>query len=325
MRWVASALRHPYSTCPMENDSQRHHYYAMYSSAGGRITTNPDEMVVPIDDHMVHRGDGVFETLKYLEGGIYNLEAHLSRLLNSAEQIRLSSPWSLAELSNILCHTARASCTENGLIRVLLSRGPGSMGVSPHDCPEPGLYVMAYRLPPPFMTLHPAGGSAMRSRYPVKAGFLAQVKSCNYLLNALMKMEAVDGGTDFVFAFDEEHRLAEGPTESVGLVSDQGELLVPHPDRILPGTTMERILELAPQSIESGILAGVQRCHLSEADLAHAAEVLIFGTTVNVTAVTRYEGALIGAGKPGPVQAHLDKLLQDDILHNSTKRTLVKG
>lgn len=309
----------------METDPQRERYYAMYSSVVERITTNPDEMMVPIDDHMVHRGDGVFETLKYVQGGIYNLEAHLARLLTSAEQIRLTSRWTLAELSTILCDTARASGQDDGLIRVLLSRGPGSMGVSPHDCPEPGLYVIAYRLPSPFMTLHPEGGSAMRSRYPAKAGFLAQVKSCNYLLNALMTMEALDGGTNFVFAFDEENRLAEGPTESVGVVSSQGELLVPHPDRILPGTTMERALELAQEAVQAGTLTGVRRCHLSESDIVNAAEVLIFGTTVHVTAVTRYEGTAIGTGRPGPAQVHLNMLLHDDIFHNAAKRTPVKG
>ena len=279
--------------------------------------------MLPIDDHLVHRGDGVFETLKYVDGALYNLDAHLQRLLASADHIRLASPWDAAALTDLVRRTAAASKQDNGLIRILLSRGPGSMGVNPYDCPAPQLYVLAYHLPQPFMLRHPQGGSALRSSYPVKAGFLAQVKSCNYLLNALMKMEATDAGADFVFAFDEDGHLAEGPTESVGIVTRNAELCVPNPNRILPGTTMDRVLELAEQAVADGQLGGVQRRDIDASDLRHAREVLIFGTTMNVTAVTAYEGLPVDAGKPGAAYLELSRRLETDMFENTEMRTSI--
>jgi 4-amino-4-deoxychorismate lyase len=59
-------------------------YTAFYSSQLGGIVTDPALMVIPFDDHMVHRGHGIFDTAGIVNGKIYDLDAHLDRFLKSA-------------------------------------------------------------------------------------------------------------------------------------------------------------------------------------------------------------------------------------------------
>lgn len=297
-------------------------YYAMYSSVWGGCVRDPFLMQVPADDHVVHRGDGVFETVKCVAGAVYALPGHLARLEASARAIGLSVPWPASEIGAILLRTLAAGGRRDALARILLSRGPGSFGISPADCPRPELYVVAYRLPPSFMAAHPEGALAIRSRIPAKPPILAANKTCNYLPNALMKKEALDAGADFALGFDEEDRLGESSTENIGLVTAEGELWVPEPGRILEGITMDRVMRLAPE-VPGGLIRAVRRLKIGESDLRSAAEILIFGTTPDVTSVVSYEGRPVGSGRPGPARAALQTLLENDILRNPAQRTEV--
>jgi len=130
-------------------------YYAMYSSVYGGIVTDPALMMVPVDDHMVHRGDGVFETFKCVNGSVYNMKAHLERLQHSASGLYFRLPWSLDEIGSIVVETVKAGARKDCLVRLFVSRGPGSFDVNPKDCPSPQLYVAVTSLKKPFMELHP--------------------------------------------------------------------------------------------------------------------------------------------------------------------------
>lgn len=298
-------------------------YYAMYSSIYGGIVTDPLLMMVPVDDHMVHRGDAVFETLKCVDGNIYNMHAHLARLASSARGLSLDLPCTEEELAEIIIQTAFTGRRPNCLVRLLLSRGPGSLGVSPYDCPTPALYVVVSEYKKPFMELHPGGATVQSSAVPVKAPPFANIKSVNYLTNVLMKKEAVDAGVDFVVSFDENGHLAEGPTENAGIVTRDGRLCVPKPDRILAGTTMLRVMELSRDLPNNQQLAGVETSDIARADIAAAAEILIFGTTPDVTAVIKFDGEPVSGGKPGPIFRMLSRLLADDIHMNASMQTRV--
>lgn len=292
-------------------------YFAMYSSVLGGIVTDPALMLVPVDDHGVHRGDGVFESLKFVAGGIYNLAGHLRRIRHSAEQIRLSPIPSAERLHAIVCATARAAGRPDGQIRILLTRGPGSLGVNPYDCPEPACYVVIHPLPTSLMESKPGGGRAASSEIPVKPDWYPRVKSCNYLPNAMMKMESVDRGVDFCVSFDESGNLAEGPTENIGVVDAAGRLIVPEPQAILAGTTMERVLELAHPDVEC------LRADVPKGAMKEAREVLVFGTTTDVTAITAWDDHPVGDGKPGPVYRLLRERLLRDIRGNEAMRTAI--
>lgn len=296
-------------------------YYAFFSSLHGGIVTEPLLMQVPVDDHLVHRGDGVFETIKCVNGQIYLLGEHLDRLRRSADAISLNCPWPREVLIDLTRQTVRAGRHPDCLIRILLSRGPGSLGVNPYDCPTPGLYILAHERKPSFMSTHPAGARAAVSRVPVKPSFFATIKACNYLPNALMKKEAVDLGVDFTLAFDEQGRLAEGATENAGILTAEGDLRVPTPERILAGTTMHRVLELARPLVESGHLRSVGPGSITRIDLRRAREIFIFGTTPDVTSVVEFEGRTVGDGKPGPMARTLGELLERDLREPSPRLT----
>lgn len=296
-------------------------YYAMYSSVYGGIVTDPVLMLIPVDDHVVHRGDGVFESVKCVRGNIYNLPSHLERLFQSAGSLDLAIPGSREELAGHVTETVRAGGHPDCCVRILVTRGPGGLGANPYECPEAQVYVMAYRLGTPFMEKHPEGAKVGVSAIPPKNSFFAKVKSCNYLPNVLMAREAVDRGVDFVAAFDEQGYLTECATENIGMVSPGGELLLPGMGRILTGTTLLRILHLAEQLVKEGALSGIQHANITAEQMHGAREVLIFGTTRDVIAVTEFEGRPVADGRPGEVYRRLAALLQRDILENTAMQT----
>ena len=289
-------------------------YYAMYSSWWDAITVDPNLMVVPVDDHMVHRGDGLFETFKCVDGAVYNLEAHLDRLEGGAKAIALDLPWSRADVRRLVGDVLRAGGRRDALVRIFASRGPGGHSANPYECPRPLLLVLAIRLPPAFMEAHPEGAKVGVSSVPNKDGFFARVKSVNYLPNVLMKKQAVDAGVDFMLGFDKNGHMTELPTENFGIVTADRVLRVPKPEHILLGTTMLRVLDLArEQLVPAGILARVEEADVPRPELDHAAEMLVFGTSPHVTAVTEFAGRPVGDGKPGPVWRALSRAFEADM------------
>jgi len=280
-------------------------YLAMYSSEWGGVITDARFMRVPVDDHLVHRGDGVFETVLFQAGRIYNLRAHLLRLRHSAETIGIQPPWSEAELEEILTALFAAAGAERALGRVLLSRGPGGFSVDPRESVAPGLYAIAYKAPPPFMDTHPEGARVVYSAHPPKPGGLANIKTCNYLPNVLMKGEATARGAHFALGVDEDGYVTESYTENIAAVDAAGGLCIPPPLHHLPGTTLARVAELAKAR---GLHVREER--LRPAELEGMSELLVVGTTACVTNITWMEGKSYPLG---PVGRQLDAWLREDI------------
>ena len=310
---LAASLRRPFQDA----------YFAMYSSLYGGIVTDPALMLLPLDDHMVHRGDGIFEALKTLKGALYNLAGHLDRLEQSAHALTLPLPVSRAALQEIIFETVRAAGKHDNMVRIFVSRGSGSFGVNPYDCPAPQLYVVVTSLGTPFMTLHPEGGRIRTSRIAAKPAAMSLIKNCNYAPNVLMKKEAVDAGVNFVAGFDEKGFLTEGAIENMGIVTTDRRLLFPKLDRILAGTTMLRVMELARSLIPSGTVKSVEFVNISRTDILPAAEFIITGTTINVVAGVEFDGHAVGSGKPGPVYQVLSACLQEDMTNNKSLLTKV--
>ena len=298
-------------------------YVAMYSNQWGGIVTDPQLMLLPIDDHMVHRGDGVFETFKCVDGSIYNLAAHIRRLEQSASRLAISLPYAAGELEEIVIQTARLGRQRDCTIRLFVGRGPGSLGVNPYDSPESSLYVVVAKLSSTTHRSKPQMATARTSSIPLKHPFFASMKSCNYLPNVLMKKEATDHSVDYVIGFTESGLLAEAPTENIGIVTTDNELLVPAGDHILEGTTMVRVLTLAQELVERGELTCAAAHEISKKSVVDARELLAFGTTPDVASIVTFDNHQIGNGKPGPIGAKLGSLLQKDILENKALHTRV--
>jgi branched-chain amino acid aminotransferase len=291
-------------------------YLVMYSSLWKGYVTDPALMLVPADDHLVHRGDGVFDVIRCSRGRLYQMEAHLKRLERSAEAVSIAPPEDFGRIRELIGTLVVKGGRKDCLVRVILSRGPGSFTVNPFDCPSTQLYINVIRYHQPPARYYESGVSVITSRIPIKKSFFARVKSCNYLPNVLMKMEALLAGCDYAVALDEDGRLAEGATENIGIVTADGFLKFPGFERTLAGITVQRVAELAASLVEDGTLQGIAFTGISPDEAYQAKEVLIMGTSLNVVPVTTYDGKPIGTGDPGPVFSRLSGLMEREIREN---------
>ncbi|MGE0460268.1 MAG: aminotransferase class IV [Vicinamibacterales bacterium] len=288
-------------------------YAAFYSSQLGGIVTDPALMVIPFDDHMVHRGHGIFDTAGLVNGNIYDLEAHLDRFARSAELSKLKLPGTRAEMRDIIIRTTAASGRRDGAIRYWLSSGPGSLELSPAQGAEPGFFVMIFPglvYPERWYT---EGLRVMTTTYPIKPSLYAITKTTNYLPNVLMQMEAKEKGLDNGVFVDANGHVGESSNMNVAFVTADGVLRHPTFDHILSGCTARRMLELAPALQSSGLLAGVEVCDIPVADARASREMLLIGSSVKVAPIVQWDGQPIGDGRPGPVAKALLQLIEEDM------------
>ncbi|MBN2034107.1 MAG: aminotransferase class IV [Deltaproteobacteria bacterium] len=296
-------------------------YLAMYSSIWKGYVVEPACMLVPADDHLVHRGDGVFDVMRCVCGKIYQLEAHLSRLERSARAVHIDFPKEFEGIRELIKTLVVKGGQEECLIRVVLSRGPGSFTANPFDCPSSQLYVNIVRYHEPPKSYYEKGVSLITSKIPVKNSFFATVKSCNYLPNALMKRDALASGCDYAVALDENGFLAECSTENIGVLSMDGHLKFPGFERTLAGITVQRVAEIALNLVKNGIIQDVSFSPITPEQAYQASELFIMGTSVNIVPVKKYDGKKIGKGIPGPVFLRLSELMKKDMRENSTLLT----
>jgi 4-amino-4-deoxychorismate lyase len=288
-------------------------YYAFYSNQLGGIVTDPALMVLPFDDHMVHRGHGIFDTAGLVNGKIYDLEAHLDRFLLSADRSRLRLPCSREEMRDIIVKTTAASRQREGSIRYWVSSGPGSLELTPAPGAEPGFFVMVFGgLVYPERWLK-EGARVMTTTYPIKAPIYAITKATNYLPNVLMQMEAKAAGFDNGVFLDDEGHVGESSNMNVAFVTKDGVLAHPKFDHILAGCTSIRLLELATVLRDQGLLKGIEMRDVPVAEARESREMLLVGSSVKVAPIVQWDDHTIGDGKPGPVSKALLRLLDEDM------------
>src|SRR6187401_702473 len=288
-------------------------YTAFYSSQLGGIVTDPALMVLPFDDHMVHRGHGIFDTAGLVNGKIYDLEAHLDRFLLSAERSKLRISPSRAEMRDIIVRTTAAGGQRDGAIRYWLSSGPGSLELSPAAGAEPGFFVMVFgglSYPARWYT---EGLKVMTTTYPIKPPLYAITKATNYLPNVLMQMEAKAAGFDNGVFIDDLGYVGESSNMNVAFVTRDGVLRHPKFERVLPGCTSLRLLDLARSLASRGVLNGVEVCDIPVADARAAREMVLLGSSVKVAPIVERDGKPIGNGKPGPIAKALLDLMEEDM------------
>ena len=303
---VLSALR-------MMRDRQPVKFSAFYSSQLGGIVTDPALMVLPFDDHMVHRGHGIFDTAGLVGGRIYDLEAHLDRFLGSAERSRLTLAGSRAEMRDVIIRTTAASGVRDGAIRYWLSSGPGNLDLTPAAGATPGFFVIVFGGLAYPQRWYSEGLKVMTTTYPIKPPLYAITKATNYLPNVLMQMEAKEAGLDNGVFIDDEGFVGESSNMNVAFVTADGVLRHPRFVRVLAGCTSLRLLELAPQLQGSGLLTGVEVCDIPVADARAAREMLLLGSSIKVAPIVEWDGRPIGTGAPGPVARALLDLLENDM------------
>ncbi len=288
-------------------------FSAFYSSQLGGIVTDPALMVLPFDDHMVHRGHGIFDTAALVAGRIYDLEAHLDRFVASAERSKLKLAGSRAEMRDIIIRTAAASGVRDGAIRYWLSSGPGNLDLTPAAGAVPGFFVMIFGGLSYPARWYSEGLKVMTTTYPIKPPLYAITKATNYLPNVLMQMEAKEAGMDNGVFIDEEGFVGESSNMNVAFVMADNVLRHPRFVRVLAGCTSLRLLDLAPTLVASGVLAGVEVGDIPVADARASREMILLGSSIKVAPIVEWDGQPIGSGAPGPVSRALLELLENDM------------
>eukprot|EP00937_MAST-01D_sp_MAST-1D-sp2_P001730 g1730.t1 len=272
---------------------------------------------MPRQDHMVHRGHGVFDTATLADGKLYRLNVHLDRFLGSAERARIEPPLPRERMVDAIIATVAASGKRNAGVRYWLSAGPGDFSISPRAC-EPVFTVVVYEA---FAMGAHGAGTAERTvpahAVPLKPPLLAGCKSNNYLLNVLCHMHAVDGGGTFGIQVDADGNVAEGAIVNAAFVTDGGVLITPPFDRILRGCTMRRALELAAPGgalVREGLLVGAEQRDVPLAEAKRAREVILMGGDTHVVPVVRWDDEPVGDGEVGPVAKRLLEITEAEAL-----------
>ncbi|NDC64819.1 MAG: branched-chain-amino-acid transaminase [Planctomycetia bacterium] len=265
---------------------------------------DPSEARVSVYDHGLLYGDGVFEGLRAYAGRVFKLDSHLKRLEASAASIRLRIPYSRAELAQAVRDTVAACGMPDCYIRLVVTRGVGSLGLNPFSCPRPGVVVIAdtIQLYPP--ELYRTGMKvivAKRPRIPVECLDPA-IKSLNYLNNILAKCEAIDAGVLEAIMLNLDGEVSECTGDNIFAITGTRISTPPTSAGILHGITRQFVIdELAPAL---GMLVEVRRMRLE--DLYSADEVFLTGTAAEIIGVSAIGDRTIGSGQMGPVSKRLE-------------------
>ena len=252
---------------------------------------------VPVLDHGLLYGDGVFEGIRFYAWVPFLLDEHLRRLRDSAQAIALNVPWSDVELTRITELLIDAFDGDDGYIRMIVTRGEGPLGIDPGACKTPRLIVIASQLE---MVNHAARTEGVQlvtatTRRLPPDGLDPRIKSLNYLNHILARIEANRAEADEAVLLNAEGRVAEGTADNIFIVKD-GRLLTPSViDGALPGITRALIIRLAD---EMGIETREQSLALY--DLYTADECFLTGTGAELIPVRKIDGRPLEVC-PGPV------------------------
>lgn len=296
-------------------------YLGFYSSWLGGYFREPWAMLLPMDDHGFHRGDAVFEAARIYEGAYIDLQAHLLRLERSASAIGLKLPKSIAEIEEIVCELARRCGSQTGILRLYVTRGPGGFSPSPAEVSGHQIYAAITKIKPPDPKLYEDGVRALFCETPAKEPFWAQIKSCNYLQNVLMKMESNAKGFDFPISIAADGRLCEGATENLMILTKNKNLVVPRFDYTLRGTTVSVVMRLAEELKGRGEISSVALGDIRREDLLQAEEAAFVGTTLAVLPIGSIDNKAIGKGRGGPAMLQLNQRLLTAMATDSRLRT----
>ena len=274
-------------------------------SINGKLVDKADAKV-SVFDHGFLYGDGVFEGIRAYNGKVFRHREHIDRLYESARSILLEIPLTLDAMIQTVEQTVKANGKPNAYIRLVVSRGPGNLGLDPRKC-EPQVIVIVddIQLYPP--ELYDTGmeiitASTIRNH---PNALNPRIKSLNYLNNVMAKIEAIRAGCLEAIMLNTKGEVAECTGDNIFVVK-RGVLKTPPTDAgILEGITRNAVLELARAA-----QIPTQEIGLTRHDVYAADELFLTGTAAEVIAVVKVDGRVIGAGKPGPTTQRLREQFQ---------------
>jgi len=261
-----------------------------------------EDAKISVYDHGLLYGDGVFEGIRSYAGKVFRLTEHIDRLWDSAKAIWLEIPISKQEMARAIEQTLEANGIDEGYVRVVVTRGAGTLGLDPNKCSDPQVIIIADRI-----SLYPAElyekGLEIITVSTVRnhpAALSPRVKSLNYLNNILAKIEGLQAGCIEALMLNHKGEVAECTGDNIFLVRDGVVLTPPNEAGILEGITRDVVIELAR---EMGI--EVREIALTKHDVYIAEECFLTGTAAEVVPVVKVDSRSIGDGTPGKVTRKL--------------------
>jgi len=256
-----------------------------------------DDAKISVYDHGLLYGDGVFEGLRSYGGRVFRLDRHLDRLWESARAICLEIPLGRHEMAAAIEETLRINHIPDAYIRLVVTRGSGTLGLDPNRTSDPQVIIITDRIALYPDELYEKGleivtASTLRNH---AAALSPRIKSLNYLNNILAKIEGLQAGCVEALMLNTKGEVAECTGDNLFLVR-HGRLLTPPTEAgILEGVTREAVIELARESGRE-----VKEIPLTRHDVYIADECFLTGTAAEVIPVVKIDSRAIGSGHPGP-------------------------
>jgi branched-chain amino acid aminotransferase len=271
---------------------------------------------ISVFDHGLFYGDGIFEGIRVYQGCVFRLDAHLERLEYSAKAILLKLPLSRSELSDVVCELCRRNGVNDGYIRLLVTRGVGSLGLSPATCKNPTVIIIADKIQLYPAEVYEKGLSIITSptRRTNPAALNPSIKSLNYLNNILAKIEAAQAGALEAIMLNDQGYVAECTGDNLFLVHKNAVYTPEVSSGALKGITRGVIIEIAEKMGLKTIEANLTRYDVWCAD-----ECFLTGTAAEVIPVVSVDGREIGSGRPGPVTAKFLAAFHAQVASDGTK------
>ena len=261
-----------------------------------------EDAKISVYDHGLLYGDGVFEGIRSYGGKVFRMVEHLDRLWNSAKAIWLQIPMSKPEMAKAIEDTLASNGIQDGYIRVVVTRGVGTLGLDPNRCSNPQVIIITDKI-----SLYPAElyqkgleivTVSVARNHP--AALSLRIKSLNYLNNILAKIEGLQAGCIEALMLNHKGEVAECTGDNVFLVR-QGRVLTPPLDAgVLEGVTRDAVIGLA-----HGTGREVLEIPLTKHDVYIADECFLTGTAAEVVPVVKVDSRTIGDGAPGPITREL--------------------
>ncbi|WP_274649998.1 branched-chain-amino-acid transaminase [Paenibacillus humicola] len=261
-----------------------------------------EDAKVSVYDHGFLYGDGIFEGIRIYGGNIFKCKEHLDRLYDSAKSIMLDIPLTYDEMQQALVETIRRNEMRDGYIRLVVSRGPGNLGLDPKRCPTAWVIIIVEQL-----AIYPEEAYrdglvsvSVSQRRNIPDALNPKIKSLNYLNNILVKIQANLAGVGEAIMLNAQGYVAEGSSDNIFIVKNGVVTTPPCYIGALEGITRGAIMELC---VKLGYKLKEEPFTLH--DVYVADEVFFTGTAAEVIAVREVDGRTIGAGKAGPITTHL--------------------
>jgi branched-chain amino acid aminotransferase len=273
---------------------------------------NEREPQISVMDHGLLYGDGVFEAFRAYNGKIFQLDAHMNRLFDSARIIDLNIPLSKEEFKDIVMETVRRSGYKDCYIRPQVTRGVGSLGHDPGTCKESS--VIVYVTPTPVLKKERSLRTIISSyRRPPAFILPPESKITHYMNNILAKMEARKRGADDAILLDIRGFVSEGCAWNIFLVKNKKVATPSISSSILRGITRDVVIHLLKE-----INIPVEERDITVSELFTADEIFGTGTGSGISPVIEINGREVGDGRPGPITNETEIRLKELIERTGT-------